>query len=334
MAVENIVARTYDIGQASIKQTEPKETKKIQDIIDDLIVMDDEIDNADCNCNVEHTSSIKHDRNISIDGNSKSDYDSSIVENAVSFSFSMFMQVSGDFENLGQDLGNQFDKMTSLFMNGLKDLGLGSPHHVDGYLKDAKTAASSGQETAISFIEQMKAKKKTSLTSMVNSQPNQSFMSNINLSTNSALPGTSGSDIAQLYLSAAAEGPNSMGGVYGMSGVGVNSSGIHRNDYGLELISKSSSSADVEPPKEQLTQVENSNYMEKFLDLMDSFSNKKQNEFMDRAVIQPSLASVEFGFDIHRYSSGLFNIVPDKVESTSNETVDQNNIDTSDKLTV
>lgn len=312
MAAIKVIAKLYDIGQKSSTKLSKPAKKVFENVLTDAVAKDEK--KAACNCEKQSTEAASKSVNES---QGTSDDDSGVGA-AVSYSFSVFMRVSEGFGNIGESVGHLFNNITRKVLNGIQQQGGGAQRKVNNYLGNAQKALAKGDSSASSFIKQMSAMHQNSLQSMIGNQGGKSFLSGFNMSTDSALPGTSGSDIARLYLSAAASGTSSQGGIYEMSGAGVPPSSLNRKSSGLKIVSEAgvimsgstSDASEIQPQSVESTQstqssVLASDFINRFMSLFDKFMGEKHGTLGEMADAGKAKVSVNFGFNINRLALGI-----------------------------
>ena len=318
MGVKKVVARMYDIGQKIKPQITKHETKDFGDSVSKIVAENDKTKIPN-----------QVNNKITLDKVSESVPEDSkkpdSIDSAVSYTFSFFVKVSQKFTNISQNLGEEFKNISESFFHSLQQSPSSSETNINKYLGSAHKAASQEADTAKKFLRSIKSMQHNTLQSMVGGKNVGSLMSGVNLSTNSALPGTTGSDIAKLYLSAAASGPSAYGGVYQMSGSAspqklngssgklklVASSGLSYIKDASHIIikpkimSQSSAGSESTMHKDSTQYPENLGFLNQFLSLIDNFIHSPKDTSKQIADPKNTNISLHFGFNINRFASGI-----------------------------
>lgn len=122
------------------------------------------------------------------------------VNSSAAYRFSIYIRTSSDIGSLGSSLAESFKEATLGFIQALHQDADSGINLFDSYLGQASAAAGSGSQQTSSFIDQMLEAADNGLKAVTASMNSASMFSGLNLSMNSALPGTSSADIAGIYL--------------------------------------------------------------------------------------------------------------------------------------
>ena len=217
-----------------------------------------------------------------------SDSETVVVESSVSYHFSMFVRLSGDFNQIGEQIANKFHQATSSFVDALKVDESAEFSSLGGYLKMAQNAVMGGEQSSENFFNKMIEAADTGIKAITNTMQSQSWMQGMNLSMNSSMPGTSAADIAQVHLSNAFSAMDTQ----------LSSGYTGSKDYGLQLISSkelvmnSSSTPPVSSQDNKIQMLEKfMGMVEKFLEGISAPKEEKHEGF--------------FQFSIYKHTAGI-----------------------------
>ncbi len=287
MAVEKIVARMYDLNPATPKTTQASENG----FEEAMKTATEKSDKEVCSYCATHAADSTVDSSSQTSEAAESDAASSASDSesneTFAYRFSMFVRVTSSHEQVASGLGSMFHQAARGVVNALKSDESCGCNLIDNFFSKAQAKVDVGINQSQNFLKDIIEAADTGIKSISNAMLGNSWMSGMasmsgmsgmNLSMNSSMPGTSGSDIAGLYLK---EAMNSMSS-YGSSAVG--SSATSKGSAGLQLISSSqisSSKIETAVPEENKTEKIGEKRLElldKFLAMMDEFMEKSPPE--------------------------------------------------------
>lgn len=270
MAVSEVIARLYDSGMQKLE-------KKAEVVESEFSQVFNEVEKSDANqCEI-----CAHAAETAESGETKeiaAEVGSQEVVSAAGFRFSMFIRTSSSIQSYGNDLMNKFVDATRNFTRALYQQNTEKVAGLDAYLGQAQQAAASGQRQTMDFVDQMLEAADNGLKMATNSVNAAGMMSGFNLSMNSAMPGTSGADIAGVYLQDALK-----------NGLPTSSATRTSNSSGLQIVSQQYDYAQKTELKKVGSAQDQSEVqiLDKFLELLDKMTTKLE---------KPASTISEFGF--------------------------------------
>lgn len=122
------------------------------------------------------------------------------VNSSAAYRFSIFIRTTSQISTYASSLAEKFKSATQNFIQALHQDSNSGINLFDNYLGQAANYANTGETQTTSFIEQMLEAADNGLKAVTASMNSSSMLGGLNLSMNSALPGTSAADIAGIYL--------------------------------------------------------------------------------------------------------------------------------------
>ncbi|MFZ5951267.1 MAG: hypothetical protein ACOYXC_11205 [Candidatus Rifleibacteriota bacterium] len=123
-----------------------------------------------------------------------------VARSSAAYRFSIFIRTTSDVSSFGQTIADRFVDATRGFVQALHRDSSSGINLFDSYMGSANKAVSKGESQTVSFIDQMMQAADQGLKAVTASMNSASMLGGLNLSMNSALPGTSAADIAGIYL--------------------------------------------------------------------------------------------------------------------------------------